>query len=124
MTLLDLAERKSRNGIQIHSDQEGNTMAFELPDLPYAHDALASKGMSKETLEYHHDIHHNTYVTTLNKLIDGTEWPRWHNQQADRRPMQPKQLASTPSAYALPYCAKSSSLICKAGEAPSCCALV
>ena len=49
-------------------------MAFELPDLPYAHDALASKGMSKETLEYHHDIHHNTYVTTLNKLIDGTEW--------------------------------------------------
>ena len=30
--------------------------------------------MSKETLEYHHDIHHNTYVTTLNKLVDGTEW--------------------------------------------------
>ncbi len=49
-------------------------MAFELPDLPYAHDALASKGMSKETLEYHHDIHHNTYVTTLNKLTEGTEW--------------------------------------------------
>ncbi|APZ55133.1 superoxide dismutase [Salipiger abyssi] len=49
-------------------------MSFELPDLPYAHDALASKGMSKETLEYHHDIHHNTYVTTLNKLVDGTEW--------------------------------------------------
>ena len=34
-------------------------MAFQLPDLPYAHDALADKGMSKETLEYHHDIHHN-----------------------------------------------------------------
>ena len=32
-------------------------MAFELPDLPYAHDALADLGMSKETLEYHHDIH-------------------------------------------------------------------
>ena len=31
-------------------------MAFELPDLPYAHDALADKGMSKETLEYHHDL--------------------------------------------------------------------
>lgn len=28
-------------------------MAFTLPDLPYAHDALASLGMSKETLEYH-----------------------------------------------------------------------
>ena len=49
-------------------------MAFELPDLPYAHDALASKGMSKETLEYHHDKHHNAYVTNGNKAIEGTEW--------------------------------------------------
>ncbi|WP_417724624.1 superoxide dismutase [Salipiger sp.] len=49
-------------------------MAFELPDLPYAHDALASKGMSKETLEYHHDLHHNAYATTLTKLVAGTEW--------------------------------------------------
>ena len=49
-------------------------MAFELPDLPYAHDALASKGMSKETLEYHHDIHHKAYVDNGNKAISGTEW--------------------------------------------------
>jgi len=49
-------------------------MAFTLPDLPYAHDALASKGMSKETLEYHHDKHHNAYVTNGNKAIEGTEW--------------------------------------------------
>ncbi len=49
-------------------------MAFELPDLPYAHDALASAGMSKETLEYHHDIHHKAYVDNGNKLIAGTEW--------------------------------------------------
>ncbi|MBA4492039.1 superoxide dismutase [Paracoccus sp. S1E-3] len=49
-------------------------MAFTLPDLPYAHDALAPAGMSKETLEYHHDIHHKAYVDNLNKLIDGTEW--------------------------------------------------
>ncbi|MCB1346501.1 MAG: superoxide dismutase, partial [Rhodobacteraceae bacterium] len=28
-------------------------MSFTLPDLPYAHDALAALGMSKETLEYH-----------------------------------------------------------------------
>ena len=33
-------------------------MAFSLPDLPYPHDALAAKGMSRETLEFHHDIHH------------------------------------------------------------------
>ncbi len=49
-------------------------MAFELPDLPYAHDALAAAGMSKETLEYHHDIHHKAYVDNGNKLIAGTEW--------------------------------------------------
>lgn len=49
-------------------------MAFELPPLPYAHDALADAGMSKETLEYHHDLHHKAYVDNGNKLIDGTEW--------------------------------------------------
>jgi Fe-Mn family superoxide dismutase len=47
-------------------------MAFELPPLPYAYDALASKGVSKETLEYHHDKHHAAYVTNLNKAIEGT----------------------------------------------------
>ncbi len=46
-------------------------MAFTLPDLPYAHDALASLGMSKETLEYHHDLHHKAYVDNGNKLIAG-----------------------------------------------------
>ena len=49
-------------------------MAFELPDLPYAHDALADGGMSKETLEFHHDLHHKAYVDNGNKLIAGTEW--------------------------------------------------
>ena len=49
-------------------------MAFQLPDLPYAHDALAVHGMSKETLEYHHDLHHKAYVDNGNKLIEGTEW--------------------------------------------------
>ena len=49
-------------------------MAFTLPDLPYAHDALASLGMSKETLEFHHDLHHKAYVDNGNKLIAGTEW--------------------------------------------------
>ena len=49
-------------------------MAFDLPDLPYAHDALAAQGMSKETLEYHHDLHHNAYVTNGNAAIAGTEW--------------------------------------------------
>jgi Fe-Mn family superoxide dismutase len=46
-------------------------MAFTLPPLPFAYDALAPH-MSKETLEYHHDKHHKTYVDTANKLIEGT----------------------------------------------------
>ena len=49
-------------------------MAFTLPDLPYAHDALAAHGMSAETMEFHHDIHHKAYVDNGNKLIAGTEW--------------------------------------------------
>ena len=48
-------------------------MAFELPPLPYAIDALAPT-ISKETLEYHYGKHHQTYVTNLNNLIAGTEF--------------------------------------------------
>lgn len=48
-------------------------MAFTLPALPYAMDAL-SPHISKETLEYHYGKHHNAYVTNLNKLIAGTEY--------------------------------------------------
>ena len=46
-------------------------MAFDLPELPYAKDALT--GVSAETLDYHHGKHHNTYVKTLNDMIEGTE---------------------------------------------------
>mgnify|MGYP001156837643 CR=1 FL=1 len=48
-------------------------MAFELPQLPYAHDALSSLGMSRETLEFHHDIHHKAYVDNGNKLLEGSQ---------------------------------------------------
>jgi Fe-Mn family superoxide dismutase len=48
-------------------------MAFELPPLPYAHDALQPH-ISEETLQYHHDKHHNTYVVNLNNLVPGTEF--------------------------------------------------
>lgn len=43
-------------------------MAFELPELPYDYEALAPY-MSRETLEYHHDKHHQAYVTNGNKLL-------------------------------------------------------
>ena len=47
-------------------------MAFELPPLPYAKDALAPH-ISEETLDYHYGKHHNAYVVNLNNLVDGTD---------------------------------------------------
>ncbi len=46
-------------------------MAFELPALPYDYEALQPY-MSKETLEYHHDKHHQAYVTNGNNLLKGS----------------------------------------------------
>ena len=46
-------------------------MAFELPALPYAPDALAPY-MSAQTLGFHHGKHHQTYVTNLNNLVKDT----------------------------------------------------
>ena len=48
-------------------------MSFELPALPYAIDALEPH-ISKETLEFHHGKHHNTYVVKLNGLVPGSEF--------------------------------------------------
>ena len=45
-------------------------MAFELPALPYANDALAPH-ISAETIEYHYGRHHRAYVTNLNNLTEG-----------------------------------------------------
>ena len=46
-------------------------MAFELPALPYDYDALTPY-MSRETLELHHEKHHQAYVTNGNKLLEGS----------------------------------------------------
>lgn len=47
-------------------------MAIELPELPYATNALEPY-LSAETFEYHYGKHHKTYVETLNKLLDGSD---------------------------------------------------
>ncbi|MCL1077205.1 superoxide dismutase [Fe] [Parashewanella spongiae] len=47
-------------------------MAFELPALPYAKNALEPH-ISQETIEYHYGKHHNTYVVKLNGLVEGTD---------------------------------------------------
>ena len=46
-------------------------MAFKLPDLPYAYDALEPH-VSAETLHFHHDKHHKTYLEKLNDAVKGT----------------------------------------------------
>ena len=48
-------------------------MAFELPDLPYAYDALEPH-IDAETMRIHHDKHHQAYVTNPNAALEGTEW--------------------------------------------------
>lgn len=48
-------------------------MAFSLPELPYAKDALAPH-ISEETINFHYGKHHQTYITNLNNLIPGTEF--------------------------------------------------
>ena len=45
-------------------------MAFELPGLPYAHDALEPH-IDAQTMEIHHRKHHNAYVTNLNGALEG-----------------------------------------------------
>jgi superoxide dismutase, Fe-Mn family len=48
-------------------------MAFQLPDLPYAHDALEPH-IDARTMEIHHGKHHQAYVDNANKALEGTEW--------------------------------------------------
>ncbi|CAN5264518.1 superoxide dismutase [soil metagenome] len=47
-------------------------MAFTVPALPYAYDAL-EPFIDKQTMEIHHDKHHQAYVDNLNKAIAGTD---------------------------------------------------
>ena len=48
-------------------------MAFTLPALPYANNALEPY-IDATTMEIHHDKHHGAYVTNLNNAVKGTEW--------------------------------------------------
>ena len=51
-------------------------MAFLLPELQYAHNALAPN-IDEQTMQIHHGKHHNGYVSKLNAAIDGTELEGW-----------------------------------------------
>jgi Fe-Mn family superoxide dismutase len=47
-------------------------MPFELPDLPYAYDALEPH-IDAETMRVHHDLHHKAYIDNANAALAGTE---------------------------------------------------
>src|SRR5687768_1561257 len=51
----------------------GTRMAYEVPPLPYANDALEPH-IDAKTMEIHHDKHHQAYVDKANAALEGTEW--------------------------------------------------
>jgi len=55
--------------LRITQKEKGEPMAFELPPLPYATDALEPY-IDKTTMEIHHGKHHGAYVTNLNKALE------------------------------------------------------
>ncbi len=48
-------------------------MAYSVPDLPYAYDALEPH-IDEQTMRIHHDKHHQAYVDKVNAALEGTEW--------------------------------------------------
>ncbi len=74
-------------------------MSFKLPELPYAYDALAPH-MSKETLEFHHDKHHQAYVDNGNKAIAGTPFENlsWRRSARRRSPRRMRRSSTTPAS--------------------------
>jgi superoxide dismutase, Fe-Mn family len=59
-------------------------MAFELPALPYAYDALEPY-IDVQTMQLHHDKHHATYVTNLNNALKGHDFENLPVEQVIRR---------------------------------------
>jgi Fe-Mn family superoxide dismutase len=60
----------TRSDTNFHSNLEDTHVPFTLPPLPYSFDALEPY-IDAKTMEIHHDKHHGTYVTNLNKALEG-----------------------------------------------------
>jgi Fe-Mn family superoxide dismutase len=59
-----------------HITMESIEMAFTLPALPYAYDALEPH-IDAQTMEIHYTKHHQTYINNLNAAVEGTEYAEW-----------------------------------------------
>ena len=70
-------------------------MAFTLPDLPYAKDALAPH-IDAKTMEIHHDKHHAGYTNNLNAAIEGTPLA---NMTIEEKVVLPPYLVVGPWGY-------------------------
>ena len=59
--------------VNFQSDARRLQMAYSVPDLPYAYDALEPH-IDEATMRVHHDKHHQAYVDKANAALEGTEW--------------------------------------------------
>ena len=70
-------------------------MAYTLPALPYAYDALEPY-VDTKTMEIHHSKHHQTYINNINAAIEGTEWEKLDVESLVSRVNDvPEQLKNT-----------------------------
>ena len=65
-------------------------MAYSVPPLPYAYDALEPH-IDKATMEFHHDKHHQAYVDKANAALEGTEWAEQARRGGAAEPRQPRR---------------------------------
>ena len=72
-------------------------MAIQLPDLPYAFDALEPH-IDAQTMEIHHDKHHEAYVDNLNTALEGTEWADQSIEDVIRTSTRSPRTSARPSA--------------------------
>ena len=86
-------------------------MAFEVPPLPYAYDALEPH-IDEETMRVHHDKHHQAYVDKANAALEGTEWADKPIEEVSRTstrcpPTSRRRSATTAAATTTTRCSGS-----------------